>query len=95
MSNGENVIDTTQRKSKLVAGLLALFLGQFGIHWFYLGNNKLGLTQLILFLIGIPLCVIFIGFFILIGVRIWAFVDAIRIFMGSINTDSDGRLLTN
>lgn len=95
MPNGESTIDSVQRKSKLVAGLLAIFLGQFGIHWFYLGNNKVGLLQLILFLIGLPLCFLFIGLPIVIGVRIWAFVDAIRIFMGSINADSNGVPLTN
>ncbi|HMF96175.1 MAG TPA: NINE protein [Vicinamibacterales bacterium] len=80
------------QKSKVVAGLLAFFLGQFGIHWFYLGNNKLGLTQLLLFAIGLPLCLVLIGIPIVIGVRLWAFVDAIRIFMGSI-TDSEGQPL--
>lgn len=92
MSNGE-IANVSQQKSKLVAGLLGIFLGQFGIHWFYLGNNTLGLTQLILFAVGLPLCLVLIGIPIVIGVRIWAFVDAIRIFMGSINKDARGRPL--
>ena len=34
-----------QPKQKLVAALLALFLGGFGIHHFYLGDNKIELVQ--------------------------------------------------
>lgn len=35
-------------KEKLVAGLLAIFLGWLGIHKFYLGYNKAGIIQLII-----------------------------------------------
>ena len=35
-------------KDKTTAGLLALFLGGIGIHWFYLGNNKKGLIYIAL-----------------------------------------------
>mgnify|MGYP001154718898 CR=1 FL=1 len=35
-------------KSKVTAGLLALFLGGLGIHKFYLGYNKEGLIMLLL-----------------------------------------------
>ena len=37
----------TQGKQKIVAALLALFLGCFGIHKFYLGNLVWGLIYLI------------------------------------------------
>jgi len=37
--NGEN--------KKLVAGLLGIFLGSFGVHKFFLGYNKEGIIQLI------------------------------------------------
>lgn len=40
-------------KNKIVAAILALFLGSLGIHWFYLGKNGRGLTYL---LITILLC---------------------------------------
>jgi TM2 domain-containing membrane protein YozV len=30
------------KKSKFIAGILALFFGGFGLHWFYLGNRKRG-----------------------------------------------------
>jgi TM2 domain-containing membrane protein YozV len=90
MATSESVVAQAPRKSKLIAGLLGLCFGVLGIHWFYLGNKKRGLTQLILFIVGILLCIVLIGIPIMIGVEIWAFVDAIRIFTGSINKDSDG-----
>ena len=39
-------------KSKMVAGLLGIFLGSLGIHNFYLGFTKKALIQLLVTLIG-------------------------------------------
>lgn len=36
------------RKDKLVAGLLAIFLGGLGIHYFYLGKNTAGIISIVL-----------------------------------------------
>ena len=36
-----------QAKSKIVAGLLGIFLGGFGVHRFYLGYTKIGVIQII------------------------------------------------
>lgn len=55
------------RKEKIVAILLALFLGTLGIHAFYLDNKRHGLTLLMLTLIG-PFCALLIG--VLIGIII-------------------------
>lgn len=57
------------RKEKIVAILLALFLGTLGIHAFYLGNKRHGLTLLMLTLFG-PFCALLIG--VLIGIIIAA-----------------------
>ena len=35
-----------QKDKKLIAGLLAIFLGAFGVHKFYLGYTKEGVIQL-------------------------------------------------
>ncbi len=35
------------KKNKIVAGLLALFLGPFGVHRFYLGQNNAGVGFII------------------------------------------------
>jgi TM2 domain-containing membrane protein YozV len=42
------------RKDEIAGVLFALFLGGFGIHYFYLGRNGLGLTYLLLSWTGIP-----------------------------------------
>lgn len=53
------VIATTGGKSKVVAGLLAFFLGAFGIHRFYLGQWW-GLFYLLFFLTYIPSIISFV-----------------------------------
>ena len=45
---------TTPQNDKIVAGLLAIFLGGFGIHHFFLGNNERGILYLCFFWTGIP-----------------------------------------
>lgn len=45
-------INTSGEKSKVVAGLLAIFLGGFGIHKFYLGYNKAGIVMLLFTMFG-------------------------------------------
>jgi len=59
-------------KNKIVAGLLALFLGSLGIHKFYLGRMKQGVIMVATFFLG----------FILLGIpsmiiAIIAFVEAV------------------
>ena len=44
-----------QDKDKFAAGLLAIFLGAYGVQCFYLGDSKKGLTRLLLG-IFIPVC---------------------------------------
>ena len=68
-------------KSKLVAGLLGIFLGGWGIHNFYLGNTGRGIAQII---VTIVTC----------GVgALWGLIEGILILTGSINTDADGKPL--
>ena len=47
-------------KSKVAAGLLAIFLGGFGIHKFYLGKAGQGILYLIFCWTGIPAIIVFI-----------------------------------
>ncbi len=69
-------------KSRLVALLLAFFVGGLGIHNFYLGKKSVGITQLIL-------TITIIGAFV---TSIWVLVDLIMIIVGSAK-DNDGRLV--
>lgn len=73
-------------KSKLAAGLLAIFLGAFGVHNFYLGYTKRAVIQLVVSLAG---GLITCGIATL-GIEIWAFVEGIMILTGSINRDGNG-----
>ena len=82
-----------EAKSKVAAGILALFFGYLGVHNFYLGYTSKAVTQLLLYLLGIPLCLIFVGIPMIIGVGIWVFVEAIMIFTGKIDKDAKGNLL--
>lgn len=45
---------TTSDKSKVVAGVLAILLGVFGVHKFYLGKTGMGLLYLLFSWTGIP-----------------------------------------
>ena len=66
-----------QRKSKMAAGLLGIFLGGFGVHNFYLGFIGKAVAQIILnFCCGIG--------------AIWGFIEGILILTGNINRDANG-----
>lgn len=45
---------STSDKSKIVAGVLAILLGVFGVHKFYLGKNVQGVLYLLFCWTGIP-----------------------------------------
>ena len=74
-------------KSKIAAGILGILLGCFGVHNFYLGYTSKAVAQL---LITILSC------FILSPVSaIWGLIEGIMILTGNIDTDSEGRKLTD
>ena len=51
-------MENNTQKSKLIAGLLGIFLGSFGVHNFYLGYTEKGITQVILFFGSVILSII-------------------------------------
>jgi hypothetical protein len=68
-------------KSKIMAGLLGIFLGGFGVHRFYLGFTGIGIAQIFvtLFTCGLG------GW--------WGLIEGILILSGSMDRDADGRKL--
>lgn len=44
--------------SRVVAALLAIFLGTLGIHKFYMGRKKAGVAMLLISLVGLPFAAI-------------------------------------
>lgn len=66
-----------EQKSKLVAGLLGVFVGGLGIHNFYLGYTGKAIAQICLsFCFGIG--------------AIWGLVEGILILVGKIDKDAKG-----
>lgn len=68
-------------KSRVVAGLLGILLGGFGIHRFYLGYPRIGIAQFVV-------TVVTGGF----GV-IWGMADGFLFMMGAKYKDGKGRYL--
>lgn len=69
-------------KSKMAAGLLAIFLGAFGVHNFYLGNTGKAVAQLLITLLSCGALSMVSG--------IWALIEGIMILSGSVTTDGKG-----
>ena len=71
-------------KSKLVAGLLGIFLGGFGVHRFYLGYTQIGVIQIVVTIVTCGLG------------SLWGLVEGILILTGSgIKEDAQGRPLVD
>lgn len=62
-------------KQKIIAALLAFFLGVWGIHWFYLDNQEKGKKYLIWCIVGLVLSPLFIGLIALLILAILGLVD--------------------
>ena len=66
-------------KSAGLAYAFWFFLGMWGAHRFYCGKTGSGVAMLVITLISIPLCFVIIGIFGILGVALWALVDALLI----------------
>lgn len=77
------------QKSAYIAAILALFLGAYGVHNFYLDRKNKGITMLLITaLASIPTFGLSV-----IAMQIWAVVDLVKILKGEINTDGNGNLI--
>ena len=93
-TNTNNKVDSNPNaKSKMAAGLLGIFLGQFGVHNFYLGYTGKAVAQLLLTIFGYILAIFIIGIFMVAAAGIWGLIEGIMILSGSINTDANGNPL--
>ena len=82
----QNIPMTYSQRSKLVAGLLGIFLGGLGIHNFYLGFQSRALVQLLVSLIGgLLTCGIAA-----VAMSIWGLIEGIMILTDSSKTDAQG-----
>lgn len=70
-------------KSKVLAGLLGILLGIFGVHNFYLGHTGKAVTQLLI-------TVFSLGFLSFIS-GIWGLIEGILILVGSDNFRTDAK----
>ena len=72
-----NAVPSGEQKSKLVAGLLGIFLGGLGVHNFYLGYTGKAIAQIALsFCCGVG--------------TIWGLIEGIMILCGKIDKDAKG-----
>ena len=72
-------------KSRMVAGILGIVFGAFGVHNFYLGYTGKAVAQL---LISVLTC------FLLSPIAyIWGLIEGILILAGNINEDAEGHAL--
>lgn len=86
-------------KSKIVAGILAIFIGTFGVHNFYLGYTAKAVIQVSCTVVSLLLTICsfgiggIIGIPVISGISIWALVEGILILCGKIDKDGKGNLL--
>lgn len=71
----------TGQKSRIVAGILGVLLGELGIHRFYLGYVGIGVIQIV-----VTICTLGIG-------GLWGIIEGILILVGNFNKDAQGRPL--
>lgn len=89
-ANSYGQVANSTAKSKLAAGLFGIFLGQFGIHNFYLGYTGKAVTQLVLTIVGYVLMCLVVGIFFVMATSIWGLIEGIMILAGRIDTDANG-----
>ena len=77
--------NTNGQKSKIAAGLIAIFLGSFGVHNFYLGYTNKAVAQLLITVLSCGTLSFVSG--------TWALVEGIMILTGTINVDALGNPL--
>lgn len=91
IQNYQYVTPAVPQKSKLVAILLLLCLGEFGAHNFYLGNIRRAQMQLALTLFGIVTFIFIVGAIVLSALSLWLLCEFVCLLVGGGGYDTDGR----
>lgn len=73
------------QKDRKIAGILAMVLGVYGVHSFYLGNTSRGIAQICISLLTCGIGAIVMA--------IWGILDGVKLLDGRINTDAYGIFL--
>ena len=81
LPSAQGPVDTYSSRNRWVAGALAILLGMFGVHRFYLGFKGIGTIQLLLTVGSLGFLALIVG--------IWAFIEGILCFVGAMR-DADG-----
>jgi TM2 domain-containing membrane protein YozV len=85
--------DRISPKSRLTTTILALFLGVFGAHRFYIGKTKTAIVMLCLSIVGVATAWIVIGIPFILAISAWILVDLIYAATG-MAADSQGRVIS-
>jgi len=97
LERGDN--GKTSKKEKKTALLFALFIGQWGIHEFYLGYHTRGIIRVIAFFLFLVLFFLFndplqtIGALGIMGLNVWTIIEIIQIARGKMK-DAKGNDLS-
>lgn len=90
LTEGQAPAGSGEQKSRILAGILGIFFGAFGVHNFYLGYTKKATWQLVMSIIGIVTLCIVIGWGLLLVTSVWGLVEGIMILVGAVNNDANG-----
>ncbi|MGB3773992.1 MAG: TM2 domain-containing protein [Leeuwenhoekiella sp.] len=75
--DGWNDMTQNGQNKKILAGVIALFLGQLGVHKFILGYTKEGLILLITTIVGYILTCVGVGVFVVFLTSLIPFIEGI------------------
>lgn len=93
--SAEQNLDQKTGRSRLTAGLFGIFLGQFGVHNFYLGYTTKAIIQVCVSgaCILLACCTGMLSIIGVLGMWIWGLVEGIMILTGHIDKDANGNRL--
>ncbi len=87
VSLAQKKVAATDARSKLVAGLLGIFLGYLGIHNFYLGYTQKAIAQLLITCLTCGAGSFVSG--------VWGLVEGVMLLCGKIDVDGEGKPLAD